>query len=306
MARSGSMVFLKYEDRTLPLNYSTKTLDIIANATVIDLSEPYEVIPEDEKIDVNRAEKLIDFGNYLGLISYTSEILRQNPHDVDALFYQGVCFFGNSGDVIMLSPRALENFDKVLEINPEYLGAWYYKSKVLYQMKNYDEALIFIDKALAIYPNFQDAIIQKELILTAKNEQANQPPIPTKAAQLTKQGTLLAQIGDYQGALRLIDQALELEPDNVNALNDKGWIFLQAENPTEALVWINKTLEIDPNLVHALHNKGLALFELEQFEESMIWFDRALEDPSYEDEIGDKVSMLNDLGRKLAESGKIS
>ena len=45
-------------------------------------------------IDVERAEKLSQTGNYWGLLSYTSEILQENPHDIDALYYEGI---GNWG-----------------------------------------------------------------------------------------------------------------------------------------------------------------------------------------------------------------
>ena len=254
---------------------------------------------QNDTIDIERAEKLIDFGNYYGLLSYSHEILRQNPNDMDAIFYRGVAVWGTGG-----YQRAIEYFDQILENDSEHKRASYFKSKSLFDLQKYDEALISIDKALEIDSSYEEAKLHREIILTEKNKESEQPPIRTKAEQLTRQGTLLAQMGDYQGALRFIDQALELEPNNLTALNDKGWILLQAENPTEALVWIDKALEIDPNLVHALHNKGLALFQLERFEESMIWFDRAFEDQAYPDEIGNKVWVLNDLGRKLLELEK--
>jgi len=127
----------------------------------------------------------------------------------------------------------------------------------------------------------------------------------------------LINIGDYQGALRFIESTLEIDPNHVVAIYNKGvislelnkpnealvWfeknqdikakdistlneigrILLELEKPEEALVWFDKVLEIDPSHVDALNNKGLSLFELGKPEEAMIWFDKALTvDPNYE------------------------
>jgi len=55
-ARAGSIVFLKYEDQTLPRSYPTKTLEIISNATVIDQIEPNEITTEDEKPGIEQTK----------------------------------------------------------------------------------------------------------------------------------------------------------------------------------------------------------------------------------------------------------
>ena len=39
-----------------------------------------------------------------------------------------------------------------------------------------------------------------------------------------------------------IDQALIIEPNNINAINDKGVILLRAEKPEEALKWFDRAL----------------------------------------------------------------
>ena len=72
---------------------------------------------------------------------------------------------------------------------------------------------------------------------------------------------------------------------------------LDLEKPKEALVWFDQALEVDPNDVYVLNNKGWALLQLERLEESLVWFDKALEvDPDYTFSLENKVDALNELG----------
>ena len=317
LVRSGSDVFVTYEDRTLPPDYTTTSLDFIANATIIEIEDPFVITPEDgtektppktpepspidETIDIERAEKLIELGNYLGLLSYSNEILNLNPENIDAMYYKAAALWGYYRHWDSLHPDTMESLDLVLAKNPEHLGALYYKAKSLSQIKQHDEALIILDKVISIDPNYKDATAQKELILSEKIDDGNNTPHST-VDQLINTSNSLGVRKDYSGAFRVIDQALELEPNNAQALNGKGWIFLQQENYKDALIWIDKALETNPNLVHALHNKGLILFELGNIEGSKIWFDRAIAEPGYKEEILDTDSILNNLGRRLFES----
>jgi tetratricopeptide (TPR) repeat protein len=299
LVRSGSIVTAKYDDRTLPSEYSVLTLDITANATVIEIAEPQETIPVEEGIDVERAEKLIELGNYLGLLSYSNEILNQNLQNIDALYYKGIALWGYYRNNISPHPETVETLDKVLAVNPEHIGALYYKAKSLYQIKEYDKALIVINKVLSINPNYKDASAQKQLILDEKINGSNSPS--SDVDRLISTAGSLSVRKDYTGAFRVIDQALELEPNNAEALHAKGSIFLRQENYNDALFWIDKALENNSNLVHALHDKGLILFELGNIQESKIWFDRAMSEPGYE-EVLDVEFILNNLGRRLFES----
>jgi len=56
-ALEGSEIFLKYEDRTLPLRYSTQTLEVISKATIIDFPEQDGVIFETDEVDFGMEEE---------------------------------------------------------------------------------------------------------------------------------------------------------------------------------------------------------------------------------------------------------
>ena len=58
---------------------------------------------------------------------------------------------------------------------------------------------------------------------------------------------------------------------------DTGNELLNEGKYDEAIVYYDKALEIKPNDVDALNNKGLALYNLERYEEAITYYEKALE-----------------------------
>lgn len=81
---------------------------------------------------------------------------------------------------------------------------------------------------------------------------------------------------NYQESMKYFERVLLLEPNNVNALNGKGSVFIRYGNFTAAEYYFDKALEIDPNHIKALNNKGIVVGHLEKYEESRIYFDKIL------------------------------
>jgi len=110
---------------------------------------------------------------------------------------------------------------------------------------------------------------------------------------LNNEAVKLIGSGNHQEALELLNKALEIDPDHVHALANKGWALQGLKEQEEAIVWFDKALEVDPNYVHALNNKGNSLLALGNLEESIVWFDKTLEvDPNY-------IYALNNKGYAL-------
>jgi len=82
---------------------------------------------------------------------------------------------------------------------------------------------------------------------------------------------------NYQEALDLLNKALEINPDHVDALYNKGWALLALKKHEEAIVSFDKVLEINPNHSHALNMKGNVLLALDKPEEAIVSFDKAIE-----------------------------
>ena len=87
-------------------------------------------------------------------------------------------------------------------------------------------------------------------------------------------------------------QVLETKADLLNYGNS----YYEQGEYQEAITWFDKALEIDPNYVFALHNKGLALIQLGQYEEAITSLDKALAiEPSNVNVLNDKDFALDKL-----------
>jgi len=63
---------------------------------------------------------------------------------------------------------------------------------------------------------------------------------------------------------------------NIEDLIEMGIELNESEQYEEALIHFDKVLELDPDNVGALNEKGAILLKLDQFEEAISYFDRAL------------------------------
>jgi tetratricopeptide (TPR) repeat protein len=83
--------------------------------------------------------------------------------------------------------------------------------------------------------------------------------------------------------------------ENINPLIEKGNQYFDEQRYEQAIPYYDRVLEIDPNYVEALYNKGAALDSLGKYNEAMQYIDRVLEiDPNYVEALNIK-KVLKDL-----------
>ena len=88
---------------------------------------------------------------------------------------------------------------------------------------------------------------------------------------------------DFEGALVDVNKILKIDPENINALNNKGGILIELGLNEEAVTNFDQVLIHDANNTQALNNKGIALIREEKLPESFDAFYNSLKvDPSNE------------------------
>ena len=116
--------------------------------------------------------------------------------------------------------------------------------------------------------------------------------------KLIDEGEALSMSGQYKEALEIFNKALEIDPENMVVLSNKGFVLLELGNYQEALDFFNKVLEIDPKDIDVLSSKGKALSMSGQYKEALEIFDEILEiDPKNECVLKNKSLALFKLGK---------
>ena len=101
------------------------------------------------------------------------------------------------------------------------------------------------------------------------------------------------QSGNYNESISFFDKVLEIDPNHVDALNNKGNALAELGELEKSISFFDKVLEIEPNHVGALNNKGSVIAELGELEKSISFFDKVLEiEPNHVDALNNRARVM--------------
>lgn len=89
-------------------------------------------------------------------------------------------------------------------------------------------------------------------------------------------GTAAAQFDHLEEAKVALNNAIRLQPDNIEAQNNLGLCFIKSWQFDEAIFAFEKIISLKPNYAAAHGNKGVALFKLGKYQESIASFEAAI------------------------------
>jgi protein O-GlcNAc transferase len=106
-------------------------------------------------------------------------------------------------------------------------------------------------------------------------------------------------LGDYEGAIRQMSQALVLKPAFCDGHNALGLLLHKNGDLTSAVAAFKKAISCKPDFPQAYYNLGNCMRDTEQFDEAIACFKMAsMLDPSY-------IEALSNLGEALQTTGRI-
>ena len=138
--------------------------------------------------------------------------------------------------------EALLKYEEVLRIDKQNFDALHLTGIILYQLKKYDNALYFIEKAIEL-KKIAEIYCNKGMILKAMSR-------------------LDEALTCYNEALRLKNNYIEAYYNKANLLKERGFFH-------EAINNYNLALEINKNIPEAYVNRGVAMQELKLYEEAI-------------------------------------
>ena len=206
--------------------------------------------------------------------------------------------------------EATAHFQGRVELKPDNFDALNNMGHVLDLRGQADDAMMCFQKALEIKPDFADAHINLGVLLAKRGDfegaftHFRQAPRKNINAEVLSNvyvdfGLQLAGKGRLGDAVAQYRRALEVKPDNDEALSNLGGLLAIGGQVDEAIVCIRKALEIKPDNVQALSDLGGLLAGRDRVDEAMSCFRKAVEiKPDY-------AKAHYNLGCALAGRGQI-
>ena len=211
---------------------------------------------------------------YLQAISAYQNIDNTSPY-----FYRGRISSAYDENELGQKNKALNELDKIAEERPNEIMALLAKGDILRINGNYKEAIVAYSLA------------EKHINIAQKQHWI----------VYFSRGVCYEQIGDYDKFEKDLKEALELSPNEADALNYLGYSWLtRHKNDAEAKKLIEQAYDIKPEDAHIIDSMGYALYNDGNFESAVEYFEQALEripdDPTTNEHLGDGYWQL---GRKV-------
>ena len=150
--------------------------------------------------------------------------------------------------------EALALYREALETDSRFAPAIAGMGITFFELRRYEEAIEWIERALAVAPELPEA---------------------SSLHRLT--GRALQELGRLQEAAERFARTLELDPRNTEALDRLAFLRFNAGNYDEAIGYYRALLDVDPADATAHSNLGVALLNLERYEEAARSLERSLE-----------------------------
>ncbi len=170
------------------------------------------------------------------------------------------------------------------ERNPSSWMADNNLGNVLLEKGKPDEAIAFIQKALAIQPDYPEAEVSLGNALSDKGQldeaiihyQKALKTAPTYADACYDLGTALLQKGKMDDAIVQFQKTLALRKNDAKAHYNLGLAFLQIEKFDDAIIQFQETLALRPEDARARGNLGVAFFQKGQILQAVACYQETL------------------------------
>ena len=182
-------------------------------------------------------------------ILFLKRCLAINPANENGLFELAYAY-----DRLELSDLSIATYEKLLDINPFLENAWYNLAIQYNKNDRFQDALDAYDFAIVINGNYSDAYFNKgntlvnmamfDKAMDAYFEHASFKRDLNQTYQYI--GDCWEQLGNGQMAIRFFQLALELDPQNADAMYGYSTALIAMGRQDEAIPMIRQALSINP------------------------------------------------------------
>ncbi|MGV2292389.1 tetratricopeptide repeat-containing glycosyltransferase family protein [Trinickia sp. YCB016] len=188
-----------------------------------------------------------------------------NQRQLDTLLQQALALQQNGA-----LAEAEELYREILAIRPKHFDALQLLGALSLQAGRLDDGITFLKKAVSI--NGMHAPIHSNLAFALNAKQQYKDALasanralalmPNFADALNNRGTALGALDAPAEALASFDRALALKPDMPEAWNNRSCVLRDLDRPADALTSCDHAIVLRPNYAEAWSNRGNALSDL--------------------------------------------
>jgi len=173
-------------------------------------------------------------------LSLWSYMIEKKPKEYRAYNNRGLAY--HSDNKINL---ALQDYNKVLEINPMHAKTYVNRSVIFNKLeqKPYPFAQRDLRIAIELKPDFYQAYYNR--------------------------AHLLHEVGELDKAIEDLNKTIELKPNLYLAYNNRGIIFMEQQKLDLALADFSQAIQINANYVDAINNRGMVYEKKKLYEEAL-------------------------------------
>jgi serine/threonine protein kinase len=146
--------------------------------------------------------------------------------------------------------QALTDFDRAIEIDPNYAPIYLNRAGTFHDLRQYDKALADCDRAIKLDPTF--------------------------ASAYSNRSQLNHDLGRYEEALEDCKRAIQLDPTFAGAYNNRGITYSELRQYDEALADYTQAIQLDPTDVTAYYNRGNTCHSLGRYDDALADYAQAI------------------------------
>jgi tetratricopeptide (TPR) repeat protein len=175
----------------------------------------------------------------------------------------------NKGDYAI----AIVDLDKAIELTPDYAMAYSNRSVAYSGLGKYDKAIADLNKAIELNPYYAIAYFNR--------------------------GIIYGRLGKYDEAIADLNKAIDLNTNNAMAYYfNRGIIYGRLGKYDEAIADFNKAIKLNTNYADAYINRGATYCGLGKYNEAIADFNKAIElNPNGASAYNNRGTAYNILGK---------
>jgi tetratricopeptide (TPR) repeat protein len=274
------------------------------------------------KIGLNRGipirylvQNLQDLGIRLAPALPTSQSVPIESITADEYFIAGFNKFVDPGDDVSAGQRqAIQDLTSALQLNPQYVTAYYTRAILYSYREEFQLAISDFDRAIITDPKYTLAYTNRGILkveklgdyLGARADFDQAIALDPKASDAYGgRGVTKYELNDLVGAMADFNQAIALDPRSVVAHNNRGALKSKLNDAAGAMMDLNQAILMDATNARGYYNRGVLKSDSNDFRGAIADFDRAIAiNPKYAEPYrgrGAAKSKLKDLSGALAD-----